>query len=406
MAENRRIQGHFNARSRNQLGNQRQRQRYFNHTTSQPHVDHTAPVYAYLQAPPPVLAIAPNPLVDARDQRTLMVARDPSALAQGYPMLYGAEVSPPTFPTMSNISPAPDVILPAVSNVPAPTHTLNMMFSNLSVSDQASSRPSVEPRLQSDSTSRVFCGPQLPPHMLFRMMFGPAVPPLSTMINHGFVPGLPTAQTQTETRDEDEWISPEYRYIPSTEEAAVSDRHNGPEDSDVMERDSRRYRTIMCPNNNNGECPNEDCQYMHGATCYVCRMPRLDLYRADRRERHLEECLVEMSTGKQCGICQANIPLSHTTKNFTILLNCPHSFCHRCLGRWLLQMDLHSNRFCPFCDTPSVILFKSNYWLNSEELKHEIYEYSESLLQMGNMDLLNCLVSRFIMKKIFGDFRI
>ncbi|KAI8771914.1 probable E3 ubiquitin-protein ligase makorin-1 [Biomphalaria glabrata] len=94
----------------------------------------------------------------------------------------------------------------------------------------------------------------------------------------------------------------------------------------------------LCPYNDMDECPyQDDCLFVHGDLCNVCRMPRLHPLDLNRRIQHATDCLAlheKQSLGKECGICQELI--FEEDSLFGLLQNCKHSFCLDCLNQWQL----------------------------------------------------------------------
>ncbi|XP_055882335.1 putative E3 ubiquitin-protein ligase makorin-4 [Biomphalaria glabrata] len=94
----------------------------------------------------------------------------------------------------------------------------------------------------------------------------------------------------------------------------------------------------LCPYNDMDECPyQDDCLFVHGDLCNVCRMPRLHPLDLNRRIQHATDCLAlheKQSLGKECGICQELI--FEEDFLFGLLQNCKHSFCLDCLNQWQL----------------------------------------------------------------------
>uniref|UniRef100_A0A2C9LHC6 RING-type E3 ubiquitin transferase n=1 Tax=Biomphalaria glabrata TaxID=6526 RepID=A0A2C9LHC6_BIOGL len=130
----------------------------------------------------------------------------------------------------------------------------------------------------------------------------------------------------------------------------------------------------LCPYNDMDECPYQDnCPFLHGDLCSVCRMPRLHPLDLNRRIQHATDCLTlheKQSLDKECGICQELIFEEDSV--FGLLQNCKHSFCLDCLNQWQLLGPNETRLTCPMCRTESQISFPSRYWYECSEEKHRL----------------------------------
>lgn len=78
----------------------------------------------------------------------------------------------------------------------------------------------------------------------------------------------------------------------------------------------------------------------------------------------------DLSKGKTCGICfEEIVSKKKGSNNFGILPNCKHCFCFPCIKLWRssIHFDEEVTKSCPECRINSIYVYKSSFWVDSED---------------------------------------
>eukprot|EP00052_Salpingoeca_macrocollata_P009515 m.75012 g.75012 ORF g.75012 m.75012 type:complete len:424 (-) comp17137_c0_seq1:88-1359(-) len=147
-----------------------------------------------------------------------------------------------------------------------------------------------------------------------------------------------------------------------------------------------------------GECPFEQCDYVHGEPCPCCTRKVLfpdSLHEAENTE-HVEKCmqaleqqleveeLFEQSKQIACGICMDLVleKSSLSECRFGLLQNCMHPFCLSCIREWRRKHGegMSTTRACPLCRETSHFVIPSILWYKDEQQKQRVIEqYKENM---------------------------
>ncbi|KAI8771894.1 suppressor protein SRP40 [Biomphalaria glabrata] len=166
----------------------------------------------------------------------------------------------------------------------------------------------------------------------------------------------------------------------STSETSSSVNSEVDDDSDSSSEDSTSDdessdpNIQLCPLNDTDGCE-DDCPYLHGDLCYVCRTDNLNPFEP---EKHLDVCVAQHETQSQdmeCSICMEKVWESEIDYNFAIQENCFHCICSTCLDSWRQNVAMANNEACPVCRTPSGHAIASKYWLTCPLSKKKVIEW-------------------------------
>ncbi|KRZ01760.1 putative E3 ubiquitin-protein ligase makorin-1 [Trichinella zimbabwensis] len=158
----------------------------------------------------------------------------------------------------------------------------------------------------------------------------------------------------------------------------------------VVENGARE--DILCGYNVLGNCPfGENCKYVHGDMCELCKRriirPGNDAYKLRHQEKCMKEQnfelelqrLIAASNEKQCGICLETVMKNkeNCRQTFGILPNCEHCFCIKCIRKWRqADKSLQNSQACPLCRIVSRFVVPSPVWVNTpQELAHVFDSY-------------------------------
>ncbi|XP_061641091.1 E3 ubiquitin-protein ligase makorin-2 [Phyllopteryx taeniolatus] len=151
----------------------------------------------------------------------------------------------------------------------------------------------------------------------------------------------------------------------------------------------------LCPYAAAGRCfYRDDCPYLHGDRCEVCRLHALHPHDAEQRRAHEKICMLaferdmekafaaQLSQDKVCSICmevvvQKAIP---SERRFGILSSCCHVFCLACIRQWRCTRNFSNKiiKSCPECRVVSEFVIPSVYWVEEQEDKDNLIELFKS----------------------------
>ncbi|XP_061148049.1 E3 ubiquitin-protein ligase makorin-2 [Syngnathus typhle] len=151
----------------------------------------------------------------------------------------------------------------------------------------------------------------------------------------------------------------------------------------------------LCPYAAAGRCFREDdCPYLHGDRCEVCRLRVLHPHDAEQRQAHEKMCLLaferdmekafaaQLSQDKVCSICmevvvQKAVP---SERRFGILSSCCHVFCLACIRQWRCTRNFSNKiiKACPECRVLSEFVIPSVYWVEEQDDKDNLVELFKS----------------------------
>ncbi|KAK6993923.1 suppressor protein SRP40 [Biomphalaria glabrata] len=154
----------------------------------------------------------------------------------------------------------------------------------------------------------------------------------------------------------------------------VDDDSDSSSEDSTSDDESSDPNIQLCPLNDTDGCE-DDCPYLHGELCYVCRTHNLNPFEP---EKHLDACVAQHETQSQdmeCSICMEKVWESEIDYNFAIQENCFHCFCSTCLDSWRQNVAMANNEACPVCRTPSGHAIASKYWLTCPLSKKKVIEW-------------------------------
>ncbi|XP_078105638.1 E3 ubiquitin-protein ligase makorin-2 isoform X1 [Sander vitreus] len=151
----------------------------------------------------------------------------------------------------------------------------------------------------------------------------------------------------------------------------------------------------LCPYAAAGHCFYEDnCTYLHGDLCEVCRLRVLHPHDPEQRRAHEKMCLLafeadmekafaaQLSQDKVCSICMELVvqKLNPSERRFGILSSCCHTFCLACIRQWRCTRNFSNKivKSCPECRLVSEFVIPSVYWVEDQDEKDHLIELFKS----------------------------
>ncbi|XP_061899225.1 E3 ubiquitin-protein ligase makorin-2-like [Entelurus aequoreus] len=151
----------------------------------------------------------------------------------------------------------------------------------------------------------------------------------------------------------------------------------------------------LCPYAAAGRCYYEDnCPYLHGDQCEVCRLQVLHPHDPEQRRAHEKMCLLafesdmekafaaQLSQDKVCSICMEVVvqKVNHSERRFGILSSCSHIFCLACIRQWRCTRNFSNKiiKSCPECRVISEFVIPSVYWVEDQDDKDHLIELFKS----------------------------
>ncbi|XP_006872262.1 PREDICTED: probable E3 ubiquitin-protein ligase makorin-2 [Chrysochloris asiatica] len=147
----------------------------------------------------------------------------------------------------------------------------------------------------------------------------------------------------------------------------------------------------LCPYAAAGECHfGDDCVYLHGELCEICRLQVLHPSDPEQRRTHEKICMatfehemekafaLQASQDKVCSICMEVVleKASASERRFGILSNCNHTYCLSCIRQWRCAKQFENPiiKSCPECRVISEFVIPSVYWVEDQNKKNELIE--------------------------------
>uniref|UniRef100_A0A8R1V846 RING-type E3 ubiquitin transferase n=1 Tax=Pristionchus pacificus TaxID=54126 RepID=A0A8R1V846_PRIPA len=143
----------------------------------------------------------------------------------------------------------------------------------------------------------------------------------------------------------------------------------------------------LCPYNELGNCAKgNDCEYIHGLLCDLCKCKVLHPLSVEQQSLHIAQCTAkhelqmkmafaeQRSKEKSCGICMENV--FEKNLRFGILENCKHCFCVECIREWRgkgNEFDTKTVRSCPECRQHSDFVVPCIIWIEEKEEKELLF---------------------------------
>ncbi|XP_059183546.1 E3 ubiquitin-protein ligase makorin-2 isoform X2 [Centropristis striata] len=151
----------------------------------------------------------------------------------------------------------------------------------------------------------------------------------------------------------------------------------------------------LCPYAAAGHCYYEDnCTYLHGDLCEVCRLQVLHPHDPEQRRAHEKMCLLafeadmekafaaQLSQDKVCSICMEVVvqKLNPSDRRFGILSSCCHTFCLACIRQWRCTRNFSNKiiKSCPECRVVSEFVIPSVYWVEDQDEKDHLIDLFKS----------------------------
>uniref|UniRef100_A0A2K6PIQ1 RING-type E3 ubiquitin transferase n=1 Tax=Rhinopithecus roxellana TaxID=61622 RepID=A0A2K6PIQ1_RHIRO len=179
------------------------------------------------------------------------------------------------------------------------------------------------------------------------------------------------------------------RTVPSCTEAPLQ----GPVTKEESEKEQTAVETKqqLCPYAAVGQCRyGENCVFLHGDLCDMCRLQALHPMDAAQRSQHIQSCIeaheknmefsfaVQRSKDRVCGICMEVVyeKVNPNEHRFGILSNCNHTFCLKCIRKWRSAKEFESRivKSCPQCQIISNFVILSEYWVEEKEEKQKLIQ--------------------------------
>ncbi|KAG7494775.1 putative E3 ubiquitin-protein ligase makorin-2 [Solea senegalensis] len=151
----------------------------------------------------------------------------------------------------------------------------------------------------------------------------------------------------------------------------------------------------LCPYAAAGQCfYGDNCTYLHGDLCDVCRRQVLHPHDPEQRRMHEKMCLLlfeadmekafaaQLSQDKVCSICMELVvqKINPSERRFGILSSCCHTFCLSCIRRWRCTRNFSNVivKSCPECRVISEFVIPSIYWVEDQDEKDHLIELFKS----------------------------
>ncbi|XP_053678065.1 E3 ubiquitin-protein ligase makorin-2-like [Anopheles nili] len=170
----------------------------------------------------------------------------------------------------------------------------------------------------------------------------------------------------------------------------MNNNHNGHEGEPDPLGDRTQCFACLCSYYEiHGQCPHENCVYLHGELCELCHKYCLLPSDREQQRQHHADCIkqheremehafaVQRSTDKTCGICLEVVMEKRVREQrFGILPNCKHTFCLSCIRTWRKATNFANKikRGCPTCRVPSDFVCPSFVWVECGAEKDQLIE--------------------------------
>uniref|UniRef100_A0A2K6MLY5 RING-type E3 ubiquitin transferase n=1 Tax=Rhinopithecus bieti TaxID=61621 RepID=A0A2K6MLY5_RHIBE len=179
------------------------------------------------------------------------------------------------------------------------------------------------------------------------------------------------------------------RTVPPCTEAPLQ----GPVTKEESEKEQTAVETKqqLCPYAAVGQCRyGENCVFLHGDLCDMCRLQALHPMDAAQRSQHIQSCIeaheknmefsfaVQRSKDRVCGICMEVVyeKVNPNEHRLGILSNCNHTFCLKRIRKWRSAKEFESRivKSCPQCQIISNFVILSEYWVEEKEEKQKLIQ--------------------------------